>query len=300
MVFCWRFMMKKGICPLIVLAVLILSLLLTGMAAGQGLPDLSGRSPRSSVVLPDPGNFLSTAGNVFEKDYRYNGVIYDAYLYGAPENESEFLTNYYIAAAEAGFEPELAFVEKNKAMKICSPGKTGDPALLMYDYQGYVLLMVPKDMNFTQGSGGKPGRSAAKITLPTATPALRPTSTPTPKPTSTPKPTATKKPTSTPTRVPTATKTPTPRPTYDPNAGYEKYRVTGAGIYGFQIRPYANTDWFYKEQYQHPVYNGDIVYYTGSTQNGPGYDKANIKWMSVRTPDGFTGWLPAYILTKAK
>ena len=278
--------MKKTV----LLIVLIFSLLLAGPAAGQGLPEVGSGRSQSSAGLPDPGTFLGGTGSVFERNYRYNGVVYDAYLYAAPESEGEFLTNYYIAAAQAGFEPELAFVDQQKAMKVYNAGKTGDPALLMYDYQGYALFMVPVDMTFTLGGGETPSRPAA--------PASRPTSTP--QPTATLKPTATPKPTSTPTRVPTATKTPTPKPTYDPNAGYEKYRVTGAGIYGFQIRPYANTDWFFKEQYQHPVYNGDIVYYTGTTQNGPGYDRANIKWMSVRTPDGFTGWLPAYILTKAK
>ena len=274
-----------------VLIVLVFMLLLTGMAAGQGLPDIGGNNAGVSAGLPDPGQFLGSAGRTLERNYRYNGDLYDTYLYDPPEKESAFVTAYYMAAVQEGFEPELGFVEQYPTLSIYDPGGTGNPALLMYDYQGYVLLMVPVNMEFSLGS--KTG--SAKPSVPAA-----PTATPIP--TATQAPTATPVPARTPTRtpVPTATKTPRPTATRDPNAGYEKYRVTGAGIYGFQIRPYANTDWFFKEQYQHPVYNGDVVYFTGSIETGPGYDQGNIKWMSVKTPDGFTGWLPAYILTKAR
>ena len=58
--------------------------------------------------------------------------------------------------------------------------------------------------------------------------------------------------------------------------------------------------WFYKQEYQHAVYNGDTVYYLGVSEYGQGYNNDNIKWYAIMTEDGFSGWLPAYILQPAR
>ncbi len=190
------------------LIVLILALLITGAAAGQGLPDLGSRPTKNLAELPDPGKFLDGGGTLLDRNYSYNGILYETYLYPAPESEGDFITRYFMAASGAGFETEMDFVDGNKALKVYSAGKTGDPALILYDYNGYLMLMVPNGMNFLPG--GVQVQNELPYVAPPATATSEPTPTKTfipptatPLPTATPKPTSTPKPVSTPTPVPT-------------------------------------------------------------------------------------------------
>ena len=277
------------------LILLFVFLMLSSPSFGQGLPDPGKKHAAPEAILPDPGGFLDGEGELFEADYLYNDVLYDTYLY--PEaKDSSFSSNYFFAALQAGFTPELTSVEEYKAIKIFSHEKKGEPALLLYDYQGYVLLMVPKNMNFSLNAEQAREKQTPKVFVSEPTPTPKSVSPRFKIPTHTPAPTKPPVPTATKVRLASPTKTPTP----DPYAGYEKYRVKDAGTYGFQIRPYPNTDWFYLQDYQHPVYDGDIVYFTGTSQVGPGYGRADIRWFSVITDDGFTGWLPAYILEEVR
>ncbi len=98
-------------------------------------------------AIPDPSVFLGNAGEIFEQDTSYNGIQYDAYIYKRSSSEQEFLNDYINAVINAGYSVGKTQVEGYPALKITEQYHEND-ALLLYDYQGSMLLLVPKDMFF--------------------------------------------------------------------------------------------------------------------------------------------------------
>ncbi len=154
----------------ILAAVLSVLLAVTALAAAQGgLPQLGRR-------LPDPADILGTPGEVYDEHYVYNGKVYRTYLYDRPAPVSTFLSAYMDTAVSMGFSAEQTITEGYKVLKIISPMKRDEPALLFYDYQGFMLLMVPENMGFipsgsmavpktepTPPPAGVPGTNAAEL-----------------------------------------------------------------------------------------------------------------------------------------
>ena len=122
---------------------MIMLLMITTTVSGQGLPQLT-------VELPDPGEVLGKNGRVYDERYVYEERIYKTFLYDRPENEEKFLKDYSEKVSSAGYKTVRDTVEGAKALRISSPLLNSEmDALLLYDFQGYVFLMVPENMKFT-------------------------------------------------------------------------------------------------------------------------------------------------------
>ena len=138
--------MKKSVFFL----VLILSLLILNSAAAQEnvLPQLG----TVAAGLPDPAEAYGGIGSLYQADYYYGDRTYDTYLYPRPESADAFLSAYMNAATDAGFTAEQDALEGYNILRVYPSGDRNAAALLFYDYQGYMLFMVPTDMDFTLGS----------------------------------------------------------------------------------------------------------------------------------------------------
>lgn len=106
--------------------------------------------------VPDPAAFLSRDGVLYEQNTDYNGVSYSAYIFERPSSEQEFLNDYINTAVNAGYTVGKTQVEGYPALSIGAQFHE-HPALLLYNYQENMLLLVPTDMYFVlQGTGSKP------------------------------------------------------------------------------------------------------------------------------------------------
>ena len=186
----------------LILVLIVLALLFTA----DLIAEAQGGLPQLGKKLPDPGEILGSSGEVYDENYMYRGTIYRTYLYDLPATNSRFLSKYETRAKNAGFTVEKSVLEGHKVLKLISPKKRDVPALLFYDYQGFMLLMVPPDITFNlpgqsqapkmvttpkpsvsadQDAGGKGkevgsgGRTPIPVKTPTKTPVKTPTRTPT-------------------------------------------------------------------------------------------------------------------------
>lgn len=143
--------MKKML--LIVLAVLMLWGMMISAEGENKLPDLSGGLPNLSeslpiivAELPDPGESLGTAGIAYQNDYSYNGILYDLYRFVRPNSADVFIDAYTSACEDAGWSVSKGKEAGNDALYLSDGEFT---AILLYDYQGYMLLMIPGEAEFT-------------------------------------------------------------------------------------------------------------------------------------------------------
>ena len=136
--------MKKHI----FLLVLIFSLLILNSVSAQenGLPQLG------TGGLPDPADAYGSVGSLYQAGYSYAGRTYDTYLYPKPESVEAFMSAYMNSATNTGFTAEQDNLDGYGILRVYSSGSREDAALLFYDYQGYMLFMVPTDMEFTLSS----------------------------------------------------------------------------------------------------------------------------------------------------
>ena len=156
---------------------MIMFLVITATVSGQGLPQLTAE-------LPDPGEVLGKNGRVYDERYVYEGMIYKTFLYDRPANEEKFLKDYSEKVSSAGYKTVRDTVEGEKALRISSPLLNSEmDALLLYDFQGYMLFMVPEKLNFNLHNNGSFSTPTPSSGLPIFS------VTNTPKPTSTTKPT---------------------------------------------------------------------------------------------------------------
>ncbi|MBQ6482661.1 MAG: LysM peptidoglycan-binding domain-containing protein [Anaerolineaceae bacterium] len=139
--------MKKSI----YLIVVMLLLVITGTVLAQEMliGGSSNALPQLQSGLPDPAVTLGTIGSLYQKDYAYYDTLYDTYLYPKPEQTQSFLEAYITAAANAGYTADTDMENGFSVLRITANGNPGTAALLFYDYQGYVLLMVPTSMGFS-------------------------------------------------------------------------------------------------------------------------------------------------------
>lgn len=120
---------------------------------GGGLPSLQGGLPSVLAPIPDPAESLGSTGSAYQTGYSYSGKTYDLYLYSKPDTADAFIEAYTKAAAEAGYKVTKGTETGNDALYI-TEGDT--KAILLYDYQGYMMLMVPEGADFTLRETVKP------------------------------------------------------------------------------------------------------------------------------------------------
>ncbi len=141
--------MKKLLCILLVFALLFPST----VALADGLPTLGGGLPKIFSSLPDPAESLGSTGSAYKSNYSYNGGTYDLYLYDKPDPAFFFIAAYTKEAEAAGFKVTQGSEDGSDALYITS-GST--KAILLYDYQGHMLFMVPTGADFNLRSSVQP------------------------------------------------------------------------------------------------------------------------------------------------
>ena len=147
--------MKKNI----FLSVVLVLLICAGSACAQEML-IGGTNVLPQLQtggLPDPAVVLGSVGSLYQDNYPYYNTNYDTYLYPRPESARSFIENYTAAAAEAGYTAAEDTVDGFGILRIYTAGNPGISAMLFYDYQGYMLLMVPENMPFTlNGEDSRP------------------------------------------------------------------------------------------------------------------------------------------------
>ena len=131
----------------IFLFVLILSLLILNSVMAQ-----ENVLPQVGTGLPDPAAAYGAVGSLYQAGYSYGDRVYDTYLYPRPESAEAFIPAYMNSAASAGFTAEQDVLDGYSILRVYSSGDRNGAALLFYDYQGYMLFMVPTNITFTLGS----------------------------------------------------------------------------------------------------------------------------------------------------
>ena len=115
--------------------------------------DEASALPQLQSGLPDPGVILGTIGSIYQDNYSYYDTLYDTYLYPKPEPADVFVQMYTTEAQNAGFTADADVVDGYNALRVYPSGNKAVSALLFYDYQGYLLFMVPVSMAFTVNAG---------------------------------------------------------------------------------------------------------------------------------------------------
>ena len=145
--------MKKSICIFALLLVFVIFGIVTAQEtapAGNTLPQLQ---ELQTTGLPDPASITGSIGSLYQENYQYFGILYDTYLFPRPESDQTFIDAYTAAAVRAGFTVTPDTVDGYNVLRITDTAASGTNAMLFYDYQGYMLLMVPADMDFSLGDG---------------------------------------------------------------------------------------------------------------------------------------------------
>ncbi len=141
----------KKLCSLFLALILLLNFS-SAMASGlpdlsnSKLPDLPGPLPTILAPLPDPAESLGSIGKSYQENYTYNDETYNLFLYSQPHPAIGFINAYTQAAQDAGYQVTKGMEEDTyDALYITGDGLT---AILMYEYQGYMLFMVPTEADF--------------------------------------------------------------------------------------------------------------------------------------------------------
>ena len=135
--------MKKSI-------LLLMVFLLLGIPAAVLAQSDTGTLPDLMEPVPDPAIILGSVGGPYQQNFIYGNSVYNTYLYPKPESTEAFISAYTEAAQSAGYLTAPDRLENNDMLNICEPG-TPVCTMLLYDYQGYMFLMVPVEMNFVLG-----------------------------------------------------------------------------------------------------------------------------------------------------
>ena len=151
--------MKKSICIFAFLLVLVVFSAVTAQdmnSAGSPLPQLQ-------IGLPDPASVTGSVGSLYQENFQYFGDLYNTYLYPRPEQDAAFVEAYTNAAVNAGYTVTPDVLENYNVLRITDSAAPDTAALLLYDYQGYMLLMVPVNMYFILGDGTLESTNAADM-----------------------------------------------------------------------------------------------------------------------------------------
>ncbi len=116
--------------------------------------------PPIVAELPDPGESLGLAGEAYKNDYEYKGLLYDLYRYSRPDPADLFIQDYTSACEVAGWSVGRGKEGGEDALYLNDGEVT---AILLYDYQGYMLLMIPEKADFTLHADVQPVRKPVEI-----------------------------------------------------------------------------------------------------------------------------------------
>lgn len=140
--------MKKFFAPLIAL-MLCLSIapaFATGLSGLGG--GLSGLTSARAEPLPDPSKALGELGALLQADYAFaEDYICDAYIYDRPGSVNNFIDKYTQVCRDAGYS--IAETTVDGAAGYSIQNGSGPYALLVTDFDGQMLLLVEKGMDFT-------------------------------------------------------------------------------------------------------------------------------------------------------
>ena len=124
--------------------------LLLGLPAAIMAQSDTSELPVFREPVPDPASVLGAVGGPYQENFTYGFNVYNTYLYPQPESTDAFIAAYTMAAENAGYQATPDILENNDMLRVCEPGSP-ICAMLLYDYQGYMFLMVPVEMNFVLG-----------------------------------------------------------------------------------------------------------------------------------------------------
>lgn len=117
---------------------------LSGLGGG-GLAGLGGGS--TDEPMPDPSKVLDSYGQLLQADYAFaEDYLCDAYVYERPSNTSDFIDRYTTACRKAGYSVTETTVDGAAGYSI--QNGSGTYALLVPDFDGQLLLLVQKGMDF--------------------------------------------------------------------------------------------------------------------------------------------------------
>ena len=143
-------MMKKTVFMLVI--ILVLAVQFDAMAQEMLVrPDDQNSQNQSSLPqlqngIPDPGFIYGAIGSLYQEGFPYLDKLYDTYLYPRPDNSDSFVSTYTAAAGNAGYITTADIIDGYNVLRIRPIGNDSMTALLFYDYQGYMMVMVPDGM----------------------------------------------------------------------------------------------------------------------------------------------------------
>lgn len=132
-----------------VLYVVFLFLIMLSSAAAQEMlvrQDDQSSLPQLQNGIPDPAVVYGSIGSLFQEHFPYYDKFYDTYLYPSPEAADEFISSYTVMAGNAGYIIAADVIDGYNVLRIRPIGNDTMAALLFYDYQGYMMVMVPEGM----------------------------------------------------------------------------------------------------------------------------------------------------------
>ena len=151
----------------VILFVAALFLILQGSVMAQDMlvrrDDGQSSLPQLQSGLPDPAAVLGSVGSLYQQGYQYYDKLYDAYLYPRPEAAEDFINTYTSTAGNAGFIASADVIDGYNALRIRPIGNDSLAALLFYDYQGYMMFMVPDGMTLTMNIEPDENADAAQL-----------------------------------------------------------------------------------------------------------------------------------------
>lgn len=138
-------------CFALFLALLLLLSAAPAFAAGLsglGGGGLSGLVSDKNEPLPDPSEALDELGSLLMADYAFSeDYLCDAYVYNRPGSVNTFIDKYTQLCRNAGYSVAETTVDGAAGYMIKN---SSDPyALLVTDFEGQMLLLVEKGMDFT-------------------------------------------------------------------------------------------------------------------------------------------------------
>lgn len=116
--------------------------------SGLGGGGLDGLIPVKDEPLPDPSEALGELGELLMADYAFaEDYICDAYVYDRPGSVNNFVDKYAQLCRDAGYSIAETTVDGEAGYSI--QNGSGPYALLVTDFDGQMLLLVQKGMDFT-------------------------------------------------------------------------------------------------------------------------------------------------------
>ena len=144
---------------------MLLIMTAVGAVFAQDAQSVENELPQLRSGFPDPAAVIGSVGSLYQDNYPYYDTVYTTYLYPRPESSQTFIEVYTALAGNAGYSVVGEEVSGFSILRISTTETPDISAMLFYDYQGYMLLMVPEGMSFTLSSGEpEPAEPSALVT----------------------------------------------------------------------------------------------------------------------------------------